>query len=685
MGKKDKKPLSHAPYNFVPLEEVVISRYNSYKELPAHNRIEKDRYSGSIHYTITPETAIFIGGSKGKEFYKNIDGIYAIPGSTIRGLVRSNMRILGFASVGNEIQDAKFMYRAVAGKKPKKQKENQKENLREQYRNILGEKSIEVQAKINGEIQLKSVLVAKNVKAGYLKYENGKYYIYGTIKDARTKEDEINYYVVREEIAIELSQKFRELNDLLREEEKKPFYKEISFKVDGENLITEIGEVENDSKVGKKVGYIMRSGYIKNKKAIYIIPDIGEKLFEIPQKDIDNYNIDWNMKKNILENGEVDYWKLPDTNGEIKPVFYLWENGNLNLGFTPRLRLLYEHSILEGLPKEHLEKEGNTFDYVKSIMGFTDKNQNYRSRVQFFDAVLDTTIDKAKFFKKSLILGEPKPTSYRDYLTNKDGKIATYNDPDFRLRGVKQYWFHQAEPEEKKEEKDTSENVKDEIQPMKKGGVFKGTIQFENLAEDELGLLLWSLRLNEDSRQNLGKGKPYGYGRVKIIIENLKVRDTKLAYQNFEQLILHPEKKVEEVETYIKAYKDYVKNRLIDSYSKDPKKEVEEYPSIRDFLRMKSEKNLLEEYKVNYMSIQKKEYQKREDTLPKIGAVLGSYYKDLSESRNMESNKTGSGYKDKDRRNTRRDKRQDQKKKEDCTTSMNNMFVGLDLSGLPKE
>ena len=42
------------------------------------------------------------------------------------------------------------------------------------------------------------------------------------------------------------------------------------------------------------------------------------------------------------------------------------------------------------------------------------------------------------------MLGEPKPTSYLDYLVGKNGEAVTYRG-DFALRGMKQYWLHTKE------------------------------------------------------------------------------------------------------------------------------------------------------------------------------------------------------------------------------------------------
>lgn len=60
---------------------------------------------------------------------------------------------------------------------------------------------------------------------------------------------------------------------------------------------------------------------------------------------------------------------------------------------------------------------------------------------------------------------------------------------------------------------------------MEPGTQFTGRIHFRNLSKDELGLLLWCLTLDdgleEDKTyfQTVGKGKPWGYGRMKVTLD----------------------------------------------------------------------------------------------------------------------------------------------------------------------
>ena len=53
----------------------------------------------------------------------------------------------------------------------------------------------------------------------------------------------------------------------------------------------------------------------------------------------------------------------------------------------------------------------------------------------------------------------------------------------------------------------------------------------KNLTEEELGLLLWAIRLEKNSQMNIGKAKAYGYGRVSVVIKSAKKIDLQKSYK----------------------------------------------------------------------------------------------------------------------------------------------------------
>ena len=86
----------HAPYNFVPFSNKVLIRYASPDELPRHDCLTSELKSGEIHVTMTADTPVFIsdGNKEDPHFFRTPNGTYALPGSTVRGMVRENSRPL---------------------------------------------------------------------------------------------------------------------------------------------------------------------------------------------------------------------------------------------------------------------------------------------------------------------------------------------------------------------------------------------------------------------------------------------------------------------------------------------------------------------------------------------------------------------------------------------------------------
>ena len=248
-----------------------------------NNVIEKERKSGTITYEITAKTPIFIDNGD-NEFYKDCYGQYAIPGSTVRGLVRSNVQILSCSSVKDDIQDGYLMYRHVASGLNK-----------ETYNDVLGYNQTEIALPGGEKIQMS---VLKNVKAGYIKnVGKHQYIIMKTSLDRIRKElGERNYYVLSERKIIESGYKGFEFLKTLelqnqdgefepkidkkgrmhyvgrKNDEYRPYYKAVSYQVDEKDKVCAIDRLGTY----KKQGYLMSTGYMQEKKAIFLIPEIDE-------------------------------------------------------------------------------------------------------------------------------------------------------------------------------------------------------------------------------------------------------------------------------------------------------------------------------------------------------------------------------------------------------------------------
>ncbi len=593
-----------APYNFVPLYVNPVSVPK--EQLAKHDLLEDELLSGEISYSFKAETPVFISdgkkdqkGNPNPHFFKNEYGKYAIPGSSIRGLIRSNAQILGLANFRDDIDDYNLMYRNVAAGAEK-----------DKYATVLGNKTVTLK---DG----KSVTVLKNVEAGYIAKRGSKYVIYKTkldrVDDALGK---MNYYVINERIIAEKLSDFpifKEHPEYAQHDLKRPFrkdvikgrvhykgtanmdykpgYHEVSYEVNGRH-VTAVGEPGRYS----KQGYLVGTGGMQEKKSQYIIPEIDKSKDELvlPENDVKAFKIDFESKKNTLKRFKnIEFFNLPKTENEVKPVFFIFLDGRYYFGFTPRLRLFYHYSIADGINQKNVE-----FDYAKSLFGTISNKVGYKSKVAFTDAIA-YEVKEAREGK--VVLAEPKPTSYYDYLKQTKGQINTYNTDGFEIRGVKQYWLHHSVVSDSY--KGENDKIKSIIRPLAEGTIFKGTVRFHNLTKAELGLLVWSVKLNEESWQNVGMAKSYGFGAVSLKEIEVKVLDLQKAYSLSEELNLNPFENVSANEL-INAYKDEMNGKLSG-------KDIDSISSVVTFFDMKNHTIMPDEKKIRYMDLGAKEYQSR--------------------------------------------------------------------------
>lgn len=649
-----------APYNFVPFSEEV--RHYDKKSLPGHNSItckekeapekecDTELYSGEIDYTITALSKIFVGSGEGKpeSFYKDGYGRYAIPGSTVRGLIRNNLQILSLSEMGTDIDDYALMYRKVGGVV---KGDGPAQRLQKRYYEILEEKP-------STKEKEKKDSAMKRVRAGYITCKKGKYQIYDVKEPAPQKDKKgINYYVLSERdviddyldtknivegMAIDDQRKEKEVvekcayslffkdgkNILAHENTKrfkrekrqnrihyvgtpnkayKPYERECSYECSGNKVI----EVRESGRLSHE-GFAVSTGKMNEKKAIYIIP--AQKMQEdkdfpidISPKDILAFKADLNKRENALKQfGGRTHWDLPEE-GKRRPVFYIQLDGRLYFGFTPHLRVFYDHTIAEGIPDRH--KEGR-LDYAKAIMGFSNEKDAYRSRVSFTDAICQTEPGVSdRNDKEEVILAEPKPTSFLDYL--EEGK--NYND-EFVLRGIKQYWLRDeiVAGNKPKDPGDGGSERKyvSQFSPLPKDTSFVGKIRFHNLKKEELGLLLWAIQLESGAQMNIGKAKAYGYGKIDLNINRAARFDLKKAY-DLGSLDLDP-------------WGPLDVSALIDNYKTLEKADQKE-KSIKTLLKMKDPNAKPDDDETRYMSIDAREYQNRTDPLPGALELIKQY------------------------------------------------------------
>lgn len=572
------KDQSVAPYNFVSLPSEARVIADKKEDLQSHGEINKEKYSGYIEYSIKNKTPLIIGKGKKEnepiEFFKNPKGKYAIPGSTIRGLLRTNVAILSDSNISDDIEDGRFYYRKVASIK--------KDTLKDEYKEILGGKY---------DNKTKTV-VLKNIRTGYIYKESEDKYILIPLKKINDK----SYLTIKDKKLKEISDE--NLNVNYYESCKKDFKPSI-IKISYKKNKSEIKKIYSYNSEFNNKGYILSSGYVENKKTHYILLDdrCNDKKIEFIRgsekyKSIELYNNDLIMtKKAEIEDGkiktikdheELEYYFLPDKVGEEngKPIFFVKSEDSYYFGFTPYIRIPYDNNIKQGINENYKKKEG--YSYVDKLFGFSKDNNSYKGLLSFEDCICVTS-DKAKFNKYNVILGEPHATSYNLYLKqDDDNSVSNYNN-EFTIRGIKQYWIKDYITVN---DIDNNDNVCSRLNAMDENNEFKGKIHFENLSKEELGLVLWALKVDEKAHENVGMGKPFGFGH--IVIDDIKVKT-----EDYEKKFLTMDMNCfieKDREEFIEAYKigDKAKSRRI-----------EEFRKIKTNIIKKEQKNMFRYMKIS--------------------------------------------------------------------------------------
>lgn len=558
----------HAPYNFVPFSNKVLVRYESPKQLPRHDVLGKTLKSGEIHITMCAETPVLVADGKDSRevhFFRGADGTYQIPGSSVRGLIRQTMQILGFGHIRakEDLEDYQIYFRDMASSK------NSAANaLKQYYHTVMGMKS----ERING----KSRMIPQAVQSGYLYRENGKYFICPTVSPV--------FRVSRKHVdAAQFKEGGARTIDV--------------FYLDNGQQVQKIFETPQEK---TKQGVLLFTGRPVGKvpNGLYLFPERDQDAvpISIPDADVLSYLEDWEGRRNTLKVYDPQFWALPKEDGEYKPVFYICYDQHVYFGMSRMLRIGYRYSLSQGLPGSHCrmaQSDTIILDYPHAILGYAYPNAAYRSRVDFGALHLQGAVKELTGIQT--VLGEPKPSFYPGYVQG--GK--NYNEDDFQLRGHKLYWLKKtakaAEPNNQ------NENVGTKMYPLDQGSTFCGVIRYRNLTADELGLLLWCIRLDEGCYHSLGMGKPYGYGRMKVTIDRLVEWDYKAMYTvtGLTGVMAEPKCLDDAVETYIRTYHNYAAVSLTKKNSKQ--KPLRDYDEIRDFLYLRSE--LREGEEVEYMPL----------------------------------------------------------------------------------
>lgn len=565
----DPARTASAPYNFIPLPELVVPAIDAADNLPKHTTYANANhpYTGYFDVTLTTLSPTYIrcpldeaafdrqqrGEDEGvkhmPEFYYTADaGAPVIPGSSLRGMLRAVLEIVSYGKIA-EVTDRALFYRSV---------DNSSMGLNYRDRMVSDDGT-------------------PRARGGFLRRTvNG-----GTILPCRVAR--VPHAMIRA-CAHRLSPSPPEEELTIPANAQQTPGWAIQHRrvwVDITPGKDTVRDLSFDPRPSWQQGILVLSGWAPPRKGsegkirdfVFLLPPDGTHGIEVEQSVLDQIEDEdqitqWQgnafptdrpteharERKGALERPGIA--RAPGDPGE--PVFYLYDDQKEALVFLGRSRLFrLPYACSPGsLVPEALTAIG-TIDYAEALFGYAKGDEvkepqgsmarAYAGRVSVGDARLDPRqpprrrlwLTDEEFSPR--ILSTPKPTSFQHYLvqqTQDKDLLKHYGSAGTTIRGFKRYW-HQGERTLAHMRADPAEVRKHgsqytRMKPVDAGVTFRFRIDFENLSPRELGALCWVLHPLGGEREyahSLGMGKPLGMGAVRLQT-HLVLRDRRGRYQS---------------------------------------------------------------------------------------------------------------------------------------------------------
>lgn len=536
-----------APYNFVPLSGFIFQP--DWGNEVSHDIPLDDGLSGTLNVTLNTHSPLLVGQKQipsdksnhrpGEVHFCQSNGHYAIPGSSLKGMIRNVVEIASFGKM-RMVDGIRLGIRDISGGG----------HLKDIYANRM-----------------------KNQKAGFLRlstdHSDGIVAEITPCEFAHIRHDDLKKHPALKQrkdlakclfqIRSSVSKKYADWNKLVNENNSGEDLPRIRFNTqaqskqehitlavpteqgtnNGELVLT--GQISDkctgkNSKYGKYRDFVFYHKASDNSDTIKVDAKTFADFRKIHGDDDKKHNGSWG-----------DYWKKRFENGYKIPVFY-HANGSKarSIGLAYMYKLAYSHSIADVIshtnPLHHfssvkdnaLETEDH-YDLAELLFGMIDEDEttggtasrSLKSRVSFglcqgpeTDAVSPIPADPT-------ILSGPKATYFPNYIQQRSDNnrlrsgqaYTTYMDNNAEIRGWKRYPVrpdNQVRVERPTGKAAKNVDVQVKLHPLPKGTTFHGKIRFHNLKPEELGALLWALHWGgqDNRRHSLGMGKPFGYGQI---------------------------------------------------------------------------------------------------------------------------------------------------------------------------
>lgn len=251
-------------------------------------------------------------------------------------------------------------------------------------------------------------------------------------------------------------------------------------------------------------------------------------------------------------NGYYEQWELfkQGKGNEYFPVYYCQMNiaykenkEKVHTMLSPAVftREIYGHKLGDMINEYKKCNDKKELCPACALFGTLEKHFNKASRVRFSDLQCVTDLPIKEMYKEITTLSAlstPKLSNMEfyfkqpsedaifwtvDYWIDKRGNIHSYLP---EINGRKFYWHFDV-----KDNKEEATNLNSSIRPLKKGVKFAGKLYFENIDKKELDALIYTLIAGDEkvlgtktNGYKLGHAKPLGYGSVEIAVDKVLLR-----------------------------------------------------------------------------------------------------------------------------------------------------------------
>ena len=520
---------------------------------------ERGKLSGEIFLELETLTPLFIGGNDTKSFAPV--GTPIIPGSSLRGMFKNIFKIVTCGAFrgrttsqrkGEDFNDEHIYFRCMmgVGRYPWTKDLNKVYNSR-MIHNARGK---------DGKLH-----PVKNARPGFLiRTTDNKFFIAPSIYKSDRKDDRILIRDYEKKFRVTI----RERNSSCVKWDGNIAYiitgSQARYKLldeDGYNQLTG----DDKKRAGKQFIRYTLLDYVDWCRDHWIpLPEDVRTSYE---HDRNRRGVNLFTDKGILKRAELERL-TGKTFSDVKtliPCHFLEEGGQVTaFGHGQCFRIPYRRRIGDAVPKT-LQSE-KIVDFADAVFG---KEKFWASRVYFEDA---TPIGEVRELAeaKAHPLMQPNPTSYQLYLAQPDAdKLNHWDTNGAQIRGYKLYWHKRAEhcdwhanDNELKLDsgKTPDKRLTGDMTPLAKDNRFAAKIRFKNLSAVELGALMMVFDLNglkDGAAYKIGKGKPFGFGSVKIT-PTLYVEDAAAYTQLFGADGWQTPCREENPAAYIDAFKKYL-------------------------------------------------------------------------------------------------------------------------------